>query len=433
VAGSSARHRGLAWAMNPERFDELTRLLVMAPSRRAFLLQVGIVLAYGALGRVGIRIPRWLGKEEDKQCMPGYPYREGMPCGSRPESCGICQNGRCIAAMDSACQTKDPCLRCDPERITCTKCPKEKKCCKDGCCEGECTADGACCPPDKQCGKNKELCCRECENCENDTCKMRVEECPENTHRLDSQGCCRCRTRLCAGKCCDAECLEGKCCEPCGLDRAACCDGRKCCRERCVDPAAAEKCCECFEDLTEAEGKAVLDRAKKWQKYQQDNKTPYAQEANQDPNDPAPKKMDCSYFVQKALGIELLSHMYEKTITKRVEGKLQKVPAPERLNTLLLDGNCYFKRLKPGEPPRAGDVVGQPRKSGAPGSMHVGVATGASPSQGSYRAIAMGGTAAAGSASELTWGVDSPPGLPGGDQFRAYRPQKCKKGCKDCP
>jgi hypothetical protein len=418
--------------MSPEHFDNLTRLWVMAPSRRVFLLQVGTVLAYGALGRVGIRFPRWLGDKENAQCMPNFRYRDGAPCGSRPQSCGICQSGRCIASVDSACQATNPCLRCDPDKITCTKCPKDQECCKDGCCDGKCTADGACCPKAQQCGKNNELCCRECETCDNGTCKKLEGPCPEKTHRVDPSGCCVCRTRLCGGKCCDAPCIEGKCCEECGLDRAACCDGRKCCRERCMDPAAAEKCCECFEDVTEAESKEILDRAKEWQKYQRDNKTPYGQEHNQDPRDPAPKQMDCSYFVQKAVGSGLLGHMYNKKITKRINGKPQEVDAPERLTTLLLDGNCFFRRLGPEETPRAGDLVAQPRPSGAPGSMHVGVATGASPSQGSYRAIAMGGSAEAGSTNELTWGKDSPKGLPGGDQFRAYRPQKCKKGCEDC-
>ena len=200
-----------------------------------------------------------------------------------------------------------------------------------------------------------------------------------------------------------------------------------------MDPAAAEKCCECFEDITEAESKAILDRAKQWQKYQQDNKTPYGQEANQDPRDPAPKIMDCSYFVQKAVGEGWLAHMYNRKITKRGgDGVRKEVDAPERLSTLLLDGNCYFRRLGPKEVPRAGDIVGQPRRSGAPGSMHVGVATGGSPSTGSYRAIAMGGNKQGGSTNELTWGKESPKGLEGADQFRAYRPQKCKQGCKDC-
>jgi hypothetical protein len=347
--------------------------------------------------------------------------------------CGICQGGKCIAAVDSACQGKDPCRRCDPATITCTGCPKDQKCCKDGCCDGDCTADGACCPKVRQCGKNNELCCRDCEMCVDGTCRRLEGPCDPKTHDTDEKtGCCICKTRLCAGVCCDAQCLDGKCCEECGQERAACCDGRKCCRERCMDPEAAKKCCECFEDVTEAESKAILDEAKYWQKYQRDNKIPYNQEKNQDPRDPAPKVMDCSYFVQKAVGAELLGHMYNKKITKKDGGVRKVVDAPERLSTLILDGNCYFRRLGPDEKPRAGDITAQPRPTGPPGSMHVGIATGASPSEGNYRAIAMGGTKDAGTADEGTWGKDSPAGLGDGKQFRAYRPQKCKKGCKDC-
>jgi hypothetical protein len=200
-----------------------------------------------------------------------------------------------------------------------------------------------------------------------------------------------------------------------------------------MDPAAAEKCCECFEDITEDEGKAVLKEARNWQKYQQDNKTPYGQESGQDPNDPAPTKMDCSYFVQKALGPSLLGHMYKKTIRKKIDGKLQDLPSPERLSTLLLDGNCYFKRLKPGEAPRAGDLVAQPRNDGAPGSMHVGVATGTSGEGGvGHQGIAMGNKGA----TLGWWGVEKGEGKIGccdnHEQLQVYRPQKCKPGCGDC-
>jgi hypothetical protein len=189
-----------------------------------------------------------------------------------------------------------------------------------------------------------------------------------------------------------------------------------------MDPAEAEKCCECWEDISEEEAKAVLERTRKWAKYQQDNKIPYLQDESADPNDPAPKTMDCSYFVQKALGIELLRSMYEHK------------PKPERLSTRLLDGNCYFKRVKP-EDTRAGDLVAQPRNSGPPGSQHVGTATGAPGAKGGHQGIAMGnGKNNAGSTGVSTWGV--PRGPEGGsfdnaDQLRVYRPQKRKKGCTD--
>lgn len=400
--------------MNPERFDDLTRLWFAAPSRRVFLLQVGALMVSGAFGRVGIRVPRWLGPQEDRQCFPGHPHREGMPCGSRP-GCGLCKNGKCIAASDSVCQAKDRCKRCDPQTIACTTCPKGQKCCSDGCCDGDCSAGGACCPAARQCGQNKELCCRECEECVGGICqrKRTESECPKQTHWL-VDGCCVCLTTLCGGVCCDAPCLDGKCCEYCGMDNAVCCEGRKCCRERCTDPAEAAKCCECWEDMSAEETQRFLDEARKWAKYVKDNRIPYGQDTTADPNNTQPSHIDCSLFVQLSVGKAVFQREFDKKF---------------RISTLVLDGDCRLRRLGPDEAVRAGDIVAQPRPSGVVGSMHTGIATGVSPSTGSYRAIAMGGTADAGNASELTWGRDSPKGLPGGDQLRVYRPQKPKKDC----
>jgi hypothetical protein len=404
--------------MNPERFDELTRLWAAAPSRRAFVLEVGAFLAFSMVARVGIRLPRWLGPAQDKaQC---FAHRDGMPCGGPAASdvCGICQSGKCIP-VDSRCQGVDPCSRCDPEGIKCTKCPKGKdccpsgqKCCKDGCCDGKCTEDGACCPKDKQCGKDNELCCRECEECGADrTCHLiAMKECPD-THFLIND-CCVCKGRLCNGVCCgDQPCVGGKCCEPCGLDGAVCCDGRKCCRERCVDPTMADKCCECWEDMPADEAKSILDGkegAKYWADYVKKNDVKYGQDKKADPRDPNPTILDCSLFVQKSASGKL----FMKEYTDR----------GQRISTLVLDGDCQLRRLKSGEAPRAGDLVAQPRASGPPGSLHVGIATGVG-----HRVIAMGGDKDKGSAQELTWGPDGT--TEGGDKMRVYRPQKPKKDC----
>ena len=404
--------------MTPDRFDDLTRMWASAPSRRAFVLEVGALLAFSAVARFGIRLPRWMGPAQDKaQC---FRHREGMPCGgpARSDTCGICQSGKCVP-VDSRCQRVDPCGRCDPDKITCIKCPKGKdccpsgeKCCKDGCCDGACTADGACCPKAQQCGKDKELCCLECEECGPDQqChKKPIDECPDTHFTMND--CCLCKGRLCNGVCCgDEPCVGGKCCESCGLDGAVCCDGRKCCRERCVDAAAAAKCCECWEDMPADEAKAILDGkegAKYWAEHVTKNDVKYGQDTKADPRNPSPVAMDCSLFVQKSASGRLFMQEY----TDR----------GLRISTLVLDGDCQLRRLKQGETPRAGDLVAQPRSTGAPGSMHVGVATGVG-----NRVIAMGGSKERGSAQELTWGPDG--GTEGGDQMRVYRPQKPKKDC----
>jgi hypothetical protein len=170
------------------------------------------------------------------------------------------------------------------------------------------------------------------------------------------------------------------------------------------------------------EAKAILDDpkdgAKYWAKYVSDNDVKYGQDKKADPRARDPKELDCSLFVQKAA----LGKLFMKLYTDK----------GERISTLVLDGDCQLKRLKPEEAPRAGDLVAQPRNSGPPGSMHVGVATGVTTSEGLHRGIAMGGDAKAGSAKEWDWGKGSK-NIPGGDQLRVYRPQKCKKGCKECP
>ena len=405
--------------MTPERFDQLARLWAAAPSRRAFLLQLGGVMALSWLARTGIRLPALTPPRDTGHC---FKNREGMAC----RSCGLCQNGQCIGVTDGPCQTAVTgpwaavggrfCSRCDPDTGRCKACAPEQTCCKDGCCDGKCAADGACCPEQKLCGED---CCRGCEECLDGRCVVpspKAECEKENEYRLE-KGCCVCRTKLCGGECCDKPCLGGKCCEYCGLDNAVCCDGRKCCRERCVDPAEAEKCCDCWEDISEQEGQAVLERARTWAAYQQKNGIKYKQDEKVDPCDEQPKTMDCSYFVQKALGTDLLSRLYAMPSGGR------------RLSTRTLDGECELKRLPPKTPPRAGDILAQPRSSGEPGSQHTGVATGQSPKAGGHYGIAMGNSGGGSAPEGSVWGAlrrIENGWFEGGDHLRVYRPQKRK-------
>jgi hypothetical protein len=183
-----------------------------------------------------------------------------------------------------------------------------------------------------------------------------------------------------------------------------------CCRERCVDPG--KPCCPCSEDIPAKEGEEVVKRARETMKIQKDNKIKYGQVRNQDPNELIPKKMDCSLFSQKAVGAVLLKELFEAK------------PKPQRLSTLVLDGSCYFRRLKPGEQARAGDLLAQPRDSGPPGSQHVGVALGGPNAGGTITGIAMGNS---GASDTTTWGTNSE--FPGGDQLHIYRPQQLKGKC----
>lgn len=401
--------------MSPDRFDALARLWAMAPSRRSFLLQVGGILVYSALARVHIRLPSL--KPVAEQC---HRQRAGMVCGV----CGLCKGGKCLPGPDDLCHLVGfapykICRRCDPNTFACVGCPKGQQCCSDGCCDGTCAADGACCPKEKQCGPDGKECCRDCEVCNQATGKCEnpapKTSCPDDYQLV--KGCCVCPVPLCGGKCCDKPCLDGKCCEKCGLDGAVCCDGQECCRERCVDKAdAGECCCQCWEDVTEEEGKEILKQAQDTLKWVKEKGLTYAMDSKAGPDPETWTTIDCTRFAWKSLG--------------RFAG--------ERFNSVTLDGECKFKRLKPNEAPRAGDVVAQPRDHDDPGSQHVGIAEGRPGPNGGYLGIAMNnGGAKAGN----VWGLMRSATKPSeggsfahGDQLHVYRPQKRKKNCndKDC-
>jgi hypothetical protein len=389
-----------------DTLDGIARSFGAAPSRRAFLLQLGGIALSAAFGRVGLRLPAWAAPRHHPQC---HPEREGVDCGE----CGICQNGQCIGYADAKCrntfgilmvagETAARCRRCVRGSGLCTPCAKGQKCCSDGCCDGDCTADGACCPPAKVCG---EQCCRDCEVCRNGVCQLKGEGqtvCPPNYTLItmptpDARGCCVCQRGLCGDQCCaeDETCLDGKCCKQCGLDRAICCDDLICCRERCQTPS--EPCCPCREDISPEEGQEILDRARAAAKEITDKGTKYAL-----------GKMDCSKFCAISLA--------------------DRSSKGDGLTTRNLDGNCDFRRLKSGEKPRAGDVLAQPRSSGPPGSQHQGIAEGQPGGNGGQRGMQMGG----GGARSGVWGVGPSDGgwFEGAYDLAVYRPQKRKEPCK---
>jgi hypothetical protein len=367
------------------------------------------MLAFGAFGRVGFRLPGLGLAGNNDQC---YPERDGMLCGD----CGICQRGQCIPNSTDTCRNffsggwKDMCGRCRAKDQSCVFCGKGQVCCKDGCCDGPCSADGICCPTGRKCGDD---CCRGCDVCRDGKCEKPAPQkfCPPNYTLID--GCCVCQPRLCGGQCCpeDETCLDGKCCKTCGKDHAICCDDpavsgggaarpRVCCRERCQD--ADKKCCPCKEDISPDEGKEILKRAQETMKYVKDNGITYALGRGD-------KTMDCSDFCGRSLA------------GRNTRGN--------QLHTRNLDGNCDFRRLEPGESPQAGDVLAQPRSSGPPGSQHVGISQGAAGPKGGQLGLQMGNSGA----NVGVWGLPQGEGgwFEGGDQLRGYRPQKSKTPCKD--
>lgn len=399
--------------MTPDRFDEIARLWAAAPSRRVFVQQVGAVFLVGAFGRSGIRLPRWLPPRQHPQC---YAERDGMQCGD----CGTCQRGQCIPESIDPCHAwgiglfggMKSCARCDAKTQACVACEERQKCCNDGCCNGNCSANGSCCPEDQQCG---EECCRGCAKCNKATMKCEKPEpapksCPKNYVLVDD--CCVCLPGLCGGICCrekDQTCLGGKCCNRCGLDGAVCCDDRVCCRERCIDPG--ERCCPCWEDVSAEEGDRIAEEARKNVQWVKEHKLVYGNDRKRmNTSAKGPGQIDCTLFTARSLG-DLNQKGHD-------------------LSSRNLDGNCNFRRLKSGEPPRAGDVMAQSRSSGPPGSQHVGISSGsAGRGAGTYIGIAMGNS---GARTDSIWGPEEKGGwFEGGDDLRVYRPQKRNRNCTD--
>jgi hypothetical protein len=165
---------------------------------------------------------------------------------------------------------------------------------------------------------------------------------------------------------------------------------------------ADKKCCPCMEDISPEEGKAIQKQAEQTMQRVRANNITYAQERGN------PSTMDCSGLVSESLG--------------------ERNSKGDGLSTRNLDGNCDFRRLEPGEQPRPGDVLSQPRSSGPPGSQHVGINQGPR-SQGGQFGVQMGNSGA----NVGVWGVERGQGgwFEGGDQMRAYRPQKRKQPCKE--
>ena len=159
-----------------------------------------------------------------------------------------------------------------------------------------------------------------------------------------------------------------------------------------------------MEDISPEEGQKILDRARKTMR---DIKNIPGHHYGMDRSDPF--QTDCTLFNAIAL--------------QDVVGE-----KGEQLSSRQYDGNCQFRRLKPGEAPQAGDALAQPRSSGPPGSQHTGIATGSRSGGGGYTGVQMGNS---GASEGSVWGEPMGKGagwFEGGFNLHVYRPQKpCKK------
>jgi len=159
-----------------------------------------------------------------------------------------------------------------------------------------------------------------------------------------------------------------------------------------------------MEDISPEESQKILDRARKTMRDIQSVTPPHRY--GQDRTNPL--ETDCTLFN----GIALQDYLGEKV---------------GELSSRHYHGNCLFRRLKPGEAPRAGDALAQPRTSGPPGSQHTGIATGARAPGGGYIGVQMGNS---GASEGSIWGraLGDTGWFEGGFDLHVYRPQKpCKK------
>ena len=178
--------------MDAHRFDDLTRSLTSARSRRG-LLRLGVGAALAAV----------LGRPE--------PAEAGTRCPRGKERCG------------GKCRAKCPDVKVRNRRTCRCECPDGMRACG-----AVCVGDDRCCPGEKECGGGciaEDVCCPYTE-----------KECPDGSCLAkDAGACCPGVEEACAsapGGCCNS--LAG---EECSAD--GCCDtlveGKAVCGGRCVD------------------------------------------------------------------------------------------------------------------------------------------------------------------------------------------------------
>lgn len=222
--------------MDQHRFDDLTRLLAGAPSRRHLLKSALAAIAAGVFGGVA---------------EPGDAEAASRSCRNKPNGtlcgqCGSCSAGSCIP--NRSCGSA--CFVCDERSLTC----KPKKCGKCGTCNdrtGVCDANQAVCGTCKRCNEvttecvaladEDEVACGTCGVCLRGRCDKLPSKCGDDCGKCkkegsvyncksrcrDGQRCCANNTCVAQDKCCPEEktCVDGHCCP----NDYTCTAGRFCC------------------------------------------------------------------------------------------------------------------------------------------------------------------------------------------------------------
>jgi hypothetical protein len=144
--------------MDPSKFDELTKALATATSRRQALKTIAATTFGSILGLSGIGTAfgkpkchrNGLGCDTNSQCCSGY-CKNGEKCTCPPApACNgycpcpsgqICLHGSCCANANvcgSTCLTapcdSSQCQKCDPTSGTCVGCPSGQTCLNGSCC-----------------------------------------------------------------------------------------------------------------------------------------------------------------------------------------------------------------------------------------------------------------------------------------------------------
>jgi hypothetical protein len=212
------------------RFDDLTRSLAGAKSRRSLLQALlGAGVASGLAATDGSATPKAAAarqKHKKKRCSAGRKCEDF--CCAKGTFC-------CDPASKTCCAKGDACCNALSGSASCCAAPNQ---CADP--YGDDQAPSECCPPDR--------------TWTNDVGVNRC--CPPGTHALpDGQistngGPCCPVDSYCAGHCCaeGASCIDGQCCAgPQVCNNRCCASGQQCCMNRCyLAPAVpcGTGCCE---------------------------------------------------------------------------------------------------------------------------------------------------------------------------------------------
>jgi hypothetical protein len=244
--------------MEPSRFDDLTKALASATSRRQALKTIAATTIGGILGLGGIgsafaknmTCAQWCAAvfgdntPADEQCSADAAHHTGLCYSCGPQSpgggvtpssicctrtssgyctsyssatcCGssaTCLNGSCCAnanvcgstCLAAPCDSSQ-CLKCDPTSGTCVGCPSGQSCLNGSCCPNSQVCNGVCCPSGQSCLNGS--CCPNSRVCNGVCCP------PTQSCQSGQCGCGPGQVKLCNGTCA-TPCPQGSTCS-CG-------------------------------------------------------------------------------------------------------------------------------------------------------------------------------------------------------------------------